>query len=544
MTRSADFDEFVAARSTRLLRTAYLLTRDHALAEDLLQTALTKAWFAWSRIEGDPEPYVRKILVNTFASWWRRKWNGEQAYAEPPEPADAPERTTPPTAARPVGRDGPAAPPAARGDRAALRRGPQRGRDRRAARLSRPAPSRARPARRSRSCGSTPRSRPSDQHGGPLDEHARRPPHHPRPARRRASTTPSATSAPVAVRAADPRRTPPSRRRRRRGRGGRGVVAGVAAAATLRDARATSSRPVPRSASTCPQSVDVDGFPYELTEASATLGRRHRLARSTPADDDRAVSLVADRAGLRLRHARTSDGDADRPGSRRRAGSRPPYRLRRRRPRPAGLLDGSDAGARAGVAVYEATGELAPGVRRRDRRLPRRVAPATRCSAQPSPSPGDVERRGSRSPGSRATVRFAAYYCDRRRTDLMINVDIDGEPAASPSAAATDVPTRPPAPRAMLDGRWIPATHDVRVYLTREDDDETAAVPSVESASASTIRQSRASRARHRSDDRSSTPVAPGVLDERAPAAATAREPTSTPPTATACSGRHRAGLR
>ncbi|MFC6045966.1 SigE family RNA polymerase sigma factor [Nocardioides hankookensis] len=86
MDTKADFDEFVAARSSRLLRTAYLLTRDHALAEDLLQTALTKAWFAWSRIESDPEPYVRKIIVNTFSSWWRRKWNGEHAFAEPPEP--------------------------------------------------------------------------------------------------------------------------------------------------------------------------------------------------------------------------------------------------------------------------------------------------------------------------------------------------------------------------------------------------------------------------------------------------------------------------
>jgi DNA-directed RNA polymerase specialized sigma24 family protein len=65
MEQRTDFDEFVAARSTGLLRTAYLLTRDHALAEDLLQTALTKAWFAWSRIESHPEPYVRKILVNT-----------------------------------------------------------------------------------------------------------------------------------------------------------------------------------------------------------------------------------------------------------------------------------------------------------------------------------------------------------------------------------------------------------------------------------------------------------------------------------------------
>jgi len=71
------FDELVLHRSGALLRTAYLLTHDHALAEDLLQTALTKAWFAWDRIEGAPEPYVRRILVNTYASWWRRRWRGE-----------------------------------------------------------------------------------------------------------------------------------------------------------------------------------------------------------------------------------------------------------------------------------------------------------------------------------------------------------------------------------------------------------------------------------------------------------------------------------
>lgn len=85
MVDRADFDQFVAARSTTLLRTAYLLTHDHALAEDLLQTALTKAWFAWRRIDGRPEPYVRKILVNTYATWWRRRWNGEAATDELPE---------------------------------------------------------------------------------------------------------------------------------------------------------------------------------------------------------------------------------------------------------------------------------------------------------------------------------------------------------------------------------------------------------------------------------------------------------------------------
>ena len=47
MADRSDFDDFVASRSQALLRTAYLLTGDHALAEDLLQTALAKSWFAW-----------------------------------------------------------------------------------------------------------------------------------------------------------------------------------------------------------------------------------------------------------------------------------------------------------------------------------------------------------------------------------------------------------------------------------------------------------------------------------------------------------------
>ena len=87
MAKHADFDAFVAHRSTALLRTAFLLTRDRSLAEDLVQTALAKAWFAWGRIEGNPETYVRRILVNTYSSWWRRRWNGERATEVLPEPA-------------------------------------------------------------------------------------------------------------------------------------------------------------------------------------------------------------------------------------------------------------------------------------------------------------------------------------------------------------------------------------------------------------------------------------------------------------------------
>ncbi len=87
MTDRPGFDEFVATRSHALLRLSYLLTRDWATAEDLLQTALVRSWQAWGRIDGDPEPYVRTVVVNTFTSWWRRRWNGEVPTAELPESA-------------------------------------------------------------------------------------------------------------------------------------------------------------------------------------------------------------------------------------------------------------------------------------------------------------------------------------------------------------------------------------------------------------------------------------------------------------------------
>jgi len=70
-----DFEAFVAARYGALLRTAYLLTGDHHDAEDLLQQSLVKAVGAWKRIHGDPEPYVRAILVRQNISRWRgRRW--------------------------------------------------------------------------------------------------------------------------------------------------------------------------------------------------------------------------------------------------------------------------------------------------------------------------------------------------------------------------------------------------------------------------------------------------------------------------------------
>lgn len=85
------FAAFVASRQRRLLRTAWLLTGDWAAAEDLVQSALAKTWRHWRRVTSadDPDAYVRRVLVNTFASSWRRRWRGEQPTATLPETAIA-----------------------------------------------------------------------------------------------------------------------------------------------------------------------------------------------------------------------------------------------------------------------------------------------------------------------------------------------------------------------------------------------------------------------------------------------------------------------
>ncbi|WP_141580541.1 SigE family RNA polymerase sigma factor [Actinomadura sp. WMMA1423] len=68
------FVEFVAARGDALLRTAALMCGARQDAEDILQTALEKAYRHWGRLEADsdPEPYVRRILVNLVISRSRR----------------------------------------------------------------------------------------------------------------------------------------------------------------------------------------------------------------------------------------------------------------------------------------------------------------------------------------------------------------------------------------------------------------------------------------------------------------------------------------
>jgi RNA polymerase sigma-70 factor (sigma-E family) len=74
-----EFAEFVRATSGSLFRTAYLMTGDHQLAEDLLQTTFTKVYVRWRRIArmDNPVGYARRVLVNQAASWLRRRSSRE-----------------------------------------------------------------------------------------------------------------------------------------------------------------------------------------------------------------------------------------------------------------------------------------------------------------------------------------------------------------------------------------------------------------------------------------------------------------------------------
>lgn len=86
--REREFAAYVAARRRALLRAAWLLTSDWHLAEDLVQTALAKTYLAWRRID-DHDAYVRRVLVTTYVTWWRRRWHGEEPTETLPETAAA-----------------------------------------------------------------------------------------------------------------------------------------------------------------------------------------------------------------------------------------------------------------------------------------------------------------------------------------------------------------------------------------------------------------------------------------------------------------------
>ena len=87
MRDEAGFRSFVETNGATLLHAARLLTGDHHRGEDLVQTALTKVYLKWGRIDA-PLPYARRALVNAHIDQARRRWWGERPTETLPEVAD------------------------------------------------------------------------------------------------------------------------------------------------------------------------------------------------------------------------------------------------------------------------------------------------------------------------------------------------------------------------------------------------------------------------------------------------------------------------
>ncbi|MEO6715256.1 MAG: SigE family RNA polymerase sigma factor [Mycobacteriales bacterium] len=69
-----EFDAYVAARSSRLLRTASLLVGTHDAA-DVVQNALIGLYRRWDAVTAaeNPDAYVQRSLVNAALQWRRRR---------------------------------------------------------------------------------------------------------------------------------------------------------------------------------------------------------------------------------------------------------------------------------------------------------------------------------------------------------------------------------------------------------------------------------------------------------------------------------------
>jgi len=77
--RDADFSAYVAARWNSLVRTAVFLGCSLEEAQDVTQTALTKCYIAWKRVQraNNPDAYVYRVLINCHRDVWRRRSSHE-----------------------------------------------------------------------------------------------------------------------------------------------------------------------------------------------------------------------------------------------------------------------------------------------------------------------------------------------------------------------------------------------------------------------------------------------------------------------------------
>jgi RNA polymerase sigma-70 factor (sigma-E family) len=73
-TADSEFGDFMRGRWPAMVRLAYALTGDAGHAEDIAQAAFARAYASWGRVRraGDPDAYVRRILINENRKRFRK----------------------------------------------------------------------------------------------------------------------------------------------------------------------------------------------------------------------------------------------------------------------------------------------------------------------------------------------------------------------------------------------------------------------------------------------------------------------------------------
>jgi RNA polymerase sigma-70 factor (sigma-E family) len=86
-----EFDGFMRGRWPAMVRLAYALTGDAGHAEDLAQAAFARAYASWGRVRraGDPEAYVRRIVINEHRSRFRKHRVAEELRGDLTDTADS-----------------------------------------------------------------------------------------------------------------------------------------------------------------------------------------------------------------------------------------------------------------------------------------------------------------------------------------------------------------------------------------------------------------------------------------------------------------------
>ena len=87
------FQEYAASAWPWLYRSSYLLTGNHADAEDLAQQTLLQAYQSWAKVSRADQPaaYLRRMLTNLYISQRRPKARRLELLTDaPPEPRPAP----------------------------------------------------------------------------------------------------------------------------------------------------------------------------------------------------------------------------------------------------------------------------------------------------------------------------------------------------------------------------------------------------------------------------------------------------------------------